>query len=96
MSDRITQIADHVRAKAPGLIEDLREQIEAAALAVSEASQERDDAPARVTISIAVKWDLGSNAVNLKAGVSVKHTAEADVLLDDPNQPTLPGVEGQP
>lgn len=97
--DRIAQIAEHLGRVAPALIMDLHDQITQAITALVEESQDAaNEEPPRtvkpvITIPFSVKWDINRTTVEVKASVSTKTTAEASIELDDPNQPTLPGVE---
>jgi hypothetical protein len=91
-SEHIDQITESVVAQLPELIGDLRPHILEAASAVLEECSEQENAKPTLTISLAIKINLAKDPVsyNMKAGVSVKRTAECDeVQLDDPNQPKL-------
>ena len=97
--DRIEEIAILVANKIPGLFAEARDQITEQINAAVEAAQEKQaetDKPVSPTVSlpIAVTWDLDGQDIDVKLSVSVKRSYTATAKLSDPNQPGLPGVEG--
>ena len=94
--DRIDEVARLVESRIRGLFDEARDQInEAINVAVEDAQCDPEGKKeATVSLPIAVKWNLDRNGVNTSLDVTVKRKFEAVDKLEDPNQPTLPGVEG--
>ena len=95
MSDRLTELGALIAAEIPALIDEARDQITAAIDATMEDAQESDTGKAILSLSITAKWDLDGNAVVVSMPVNVRKKYERAASLPDPNQPTLPGVEGE-
>lgn len=95
MSDRIQSLSAFIAARVPALLEEAREQINESINALMEEAQEREDGKAILSLSITAKWDLDGDSVVVSMPVAVKRKFESVGKLDDPNQPTLPGVEGE-
>ena len=91
--DRIAELSRIICAEVPILIEEARDQIDAAINAVMEQAQETEDGKAILTLSISAKWDLDGQNVVVAMPVNVRHKFSRTATMDDPNQPTLPGVE---
>jgi len=93
--DRIDEVARLVESRIRGLFDEARDQInEAINVAVEDAQDDPEGKKeATVSLPIAVKWNLDRNGVNTSLAVTVKRKFEAVDKLEDPNQPTLPGVE---
>lgn len=92
--DRIAELSRIICAEVPVLIEEARDQIDAAINAIAEQAQETEDGKAILTLSISAKWDLDGQNVVVAMPVNVRHKFSRTATMDDPNQPTLPGVEG--
>jgi hypothetical protein len=91
-SEHIDQITESVVNQLPELIADLRPHILEAASAVLEECSEQENAKPTLTINFAIKINLAKDPMSfgMKAGVSVKRTAECqEVQLEDPNQAKL-------
>ena len=91
--DRIAELSRIICAEVPVLIEEARDQIDAAINAIMEQAQETDEGKAILTLSISAKWDLDGQNVVVAMPVNVRHKFSRTATMDDPNQPTLPGVE---
>ena len=91
--DRISELSRIICAEVPILIEEARDQIDAAINAIMEQAQETEDGKAILTLSISAKWDLDGQNVVVAMPVNVRHKFSRTATMDDPNQPTLPGVE---
>ena len=92
--DRIAELSRIICAEVPALIEEARDSINASINAIMEQAQETEDAKAVLTLSISVKWDLDGQNVVVAMPVNVRHKFSRTATMDDPSQPTLPGVEG--
>lgn len=91
--DRIAELSRIICAEVPILIEEARDQINDAINAIVEQAQETDDSKSIITLSFAAKWDLDGLNVVVSMPVNVRHKFSRTATMDDPNQPTLPGVE---
>lgn len=92
--DRIAELSRIICAEVPALIEEARDQINASINAITEQAQETEDGKAVLTLSISAKWDLDGQNVVVAMPVNVRHKFSRTATMDDPSQPTLPGVEG--
>lgn len=92
--DRIAELSRIICAEVPILIEEARDQISASIDAIMEQAQETEDAKAVLTLSISAKWDLDGQSVIVAMPVNVRHKFSRTATMDDPSQPTLPGVDG--
>ena len=90
--DRIAELSRIICAEVPVLIEEARDQINAAIDAIMEQAQETDDAKAVLTLAISAKWDLDGQNVVVAMPVNVRHKFSRTATMDYTNQPTLPGV----
>lgn len=91
--DRIAELSRIICAEVPILIEEARDQINASIDAIMEQAQETEEGKAVLTLSISAKWDLDGQSVVVAMPVNVRHKFSRTATMDDPNQPTLPGVE---
>ena len=92
-TDRIAELSRIICAEVPILIEEARDQINAAIDAIMEQAQETEDGKAVLTLAISAKWDLDGQNVVVAMPVNVRHKFSRTATMDDPEQPTLPGVE---
>ena len=90
--DRIAELSRIICAEVPILIEEARDQINASIDAIMEQAQETEDGKAVLTLSISAKWNLDGQNVVVAMPVNVRHKFSRTATMDDPNQPTLPGV----
>ena len=91
--DRIAELSRIICAEVPSLIEEARDSINASIDAIMEQAQEAEDGKAVLTLSISAKWDLDGQSVVVAMPVNVRHKFSRTAAMDDPQQPTLPGVE---
>ena len=102
IEDKISVAADNVRndklrgimlqgvAHFAALFADAEDDILAAIEAASEAAQSSEDGKEPpITISFAVKLDIGRNKQLGRIAVSIRKTHEAESALPDPSQPEL-------
>lgn len=91
--DRIAELAELVRSKVLGLFAEASDTITESINAVVEEAQEADsDAPTKLSLSIAIKWNLDSNEVEVSMPVAVKRKFSRSEKLPDHSQPQLPGI----
>lgn len=93
--DILDQIAQAAGKKVTQLFLEMRDQInEAITACVEDAQDEADKSKegkhAVLSIPVAIKWDLDTRAVQVALSVAIKRKATADIVIDDPNQSTLP------
>ncbi len=91
--DRIAEFSRIICAEVPILIEEARDQINAAINAIVEQAQETEDSKSILTIGITAKWDLDGQSVVVSMPVNVRHKFSRTATMDDPNQPKLPLTE---
>lgn len=91
--DRIDELSRIICAQVPTLIDEARDQINAAINAIMEEAQATDDGKAVLTLGISAKWDLNGKSVVVSMPVNVRHKFTATATMDDPDQPKLPGME---
>jgi len=93
--DRIAELSRIICAEVPILIEEARDQINAAINAIVEQAQETEDSKSILTIGITAKWDLDGQSVVVSMPINVRHKFSRTATMDDPNQPKLPLVESE-
>lgn len=91
----LDQIASAAGRQVTHLFLEMRDQINEAINACVEDAQDEADKTkegkhAILSIPVAIKWDLDTRAVNVSLSVAIKRKATADIVIEDPNQPTLP------
>ena len=93
--DRIAELGSFVRDRIDAIFADATDQItEAINVAVENAQEsETEGKEAVVSLPIAVKWNLDTNAVEVALAVKVTHKFTAEGELVDHNQPALPLVD---
>ncbi len=91
--DRIAELSRIICAEVPILIEEARDEINAAINAIVEQAQEAEDSKSIITLSFAAKWDLDGLNVVVSMPVNVRHKFSRTATMDDPNQPKLPLTE---
>jgi len=90
--DRIAELSRIICAEVPILIDEARDQINAAINAIMEEAQQTEDGKAVLTLAVSAKWDLNGQSVVVAMPVNVRHKFSRTATMDDPSQPTLPGV----
>jgi len=95
MKDPITELAEIVASKIPALIEEARDQINSAITATMEDAQDaaeetREGKPAKLTIPIAITWNLDTRTIDVALTATVRRKYKATGELSDPAQPLLP------
>jgi len=93
--DRIDELKRLICAQVPVLIDEARDNITEAINACMEEAQDKDEGKAVLSLAITAKWDLDGSAVVVSMPVNVRRKYEVTALMDDPNQPKLPGIEGE-
>lgn len=99
--DRIDEVRAIIIGELPALFDQQRDKITEAITVAVEESQERAEesdnpAPAKLSFSISVKWDLDGRKVLVELPISIKTKAKASRELSeppDPSRPMLPGIE---
>lgn len=85
MSERIKQLAEHVREHAPKLILEAQASIlEAIEIGTEDANENQKDLVVKIPIS--VSWNLDKNKITVSVAVAVRHKFTSEGSLDDPNQ----------
>ena len=91
--DRIAELAQLVRSKVIGLFAEASDTItESIDALVEEAQETESETPTKLSLSIAIKWNLESNEVEVSMPVAVKRKFSRSEKLPDHSQPMLPGV----
>ena len=80
--DNIQRLADIVGAQARSRVIEAEKQISEAITLAIEDGQESEK-PAKLSIPLAVKWDLGTDNVEVALTVGIKHKFSKTVALDD-------------
>ena len=93
--DRIDELKRLICAQVPVLIDEARDNITEAINACMEEAQDKDEGKAVLSPAITAKWDLDGSAVVVSMPVNVRRKYEVTALMGDPNQPKLPGIEGE-
>ena len=88
--DRISELSRIICEQVPVLIDEARDQINAAITAITEQAQETEGGKAILTLGITAKWDLDGQNVVVSMPVNVRHKFSAMASMEDPNQPKLP------
>jgi len=88
--DRIAELSRIICAEVPILIEEARDQINAAINAIVEQAQETEDSKSILTIGITAKWDFDGQSVVVSMPVNVRHKFSRTATMDDLNQAALP------
>ena len=91
----LDQIAQAAGKQVTQLFFEMRDQINEAITACvedaqDEANQSKEGKHAVLSIPVSIKWDLDTRAVQVALSVAIKRKATADIVIDDPNQSTLP------
>jgi hypothetical protein len=88
---RISQLAELVKEQVPGLFDEAHDEIERAiTVAAEEAKADEKDPPKGIALTIKVRWDFGSNTVDVTLPVPSKITFRKTEQLEDDSQPKLP------
>jgi len=93
----LESVANEVRKRAPAAIVELEDKIQEAINVILEENQGQEEPkPVVVSIPISVKWNIDEGSVEITTSVSVKHRVKDSIKLQDPNQPELVDLDGNP
>lgn len=93
--DLLDEVRDLLIASIPSLWDQNRDDIRTAIDVAVEDAQDKaaeseNPVPAKLNLSIAIKWNLDARKVDFQMPVTIKRTAKVAKDLDDPDQPQLP------
>jgi hypothetical protein len=93
--DLLDEVRDLLIASIPSLWDQNRDDIRTAIDVAVEDAQDKaaeseNPVPAKLNLSIAIKWNLDARKVDFQMPVTIKRTAKVAKDLEDPAQPRLP------
>ena len=88
MSPKLQSISDYIISHLPELIAKAEDEINAAIESAVDLANEEEKEPI-LSLPIAVKWNLDTNAIFVKISISFKSEFKSEGRLGDPNQQSL-------